>query len=349
MDRGGIGQSIPEVCGRMTEQTHIERISFAKDALCALAYMVVTLSICILLGAFGVNGIDSHTLLRERNAAVALPIFSAYLWLANQYLLSRTLSCTRRYMQNNRTDLDPDAVAIQMKERTKVNGRVSILIGTTVASIYMYSEGLLAFDLSPLRLFLNVLAIAFWILCVFSTLQVIYVTRFVINNFLNRKNIDLFSIKKLIPISDLVITNTVLSSLCLALIPLFWVGQVIPTIDKFIVAGVFLMLCWFLFWPVLRVQKTISAKKSMAIERINESVKLLFDDSHEDKRRLTDDPERLRQLSALISAKREIANASEWPINLPQSLKGLLFSLSIPLSWVAGSLIETFISRFNVL
>jgi hypothetical protein len=31
---------------------------------------------------------------------------------------------------------------------------------------------------------------------------------------------------------------------------------------------------------------------------------------------------------------------------LPQSIKGLLISLSIPMSWAAGAFVESFISNF---
>lgn len=324
----------------------LRRLLFAIGA---VGYVVGAIIISFFLGAFDFHAPEKLPSLRERNAVFAMPIFTVYLWLANQYLESRTLICTSQFIRKNQLLLKPRAAAMMVKSRSSINIKIASLVGTVVAFGYMYFEGLLAYDLRPLLLFLNMLAVPFWIMSVFLTLQLIFITRFVIKHFLSAKSIDLFGIKKLSSISDLVITNTVISALCLALIPLFWLGKPIPPADKYIVAGFFVMLCWFLFWPVLSVQQTISSKKSMAIERINESVKALFDSKTKSDRRLTDNPERLRQLSALISAKQEIANASEWPINLPQSLKGLFFALSIPLSWVAGSLIETFISKLNML
>lgn len=328
---------------------HSQRASFAMHGLCALTYIIVTLALFALLGAFDLDDPDNAVTLRERNGAFALPIFSAYLWLANQYLQTRTLSSLRRFIQRNRMDIDPDLVAMRIRKRTKIHAGVAVLTGSIISYVYLYSEGLLASGLDYLSWLLNALAVVFWTLGTFLALQIIYITRFINENFLSEQNIDLFGIRKMLPISDLVITNTVISSLCLALIPLFWLGREVPTVDKFIVSAVFLMMCCFLFWPVLRVQKSISGKKSLAIERINESVKRLFEVNDGTNRRLTDDPGRLRQLGALISAKQEIAHASEWPIDLPQSLKGLFFSLAIPLSWVAASLIETFIARLNML
>jgi hypothetical protein len=59
-------------------------------------------------------------------------------------------------------DIDPLLVATRMKERSKVHGRIAIPVGSIIAYSCMDAEGLLAFDLSPLKLFLNALFIAFW-------------------------------------------------------------------------------------------------------------------------------------------------------------------------------------------
>jgi hypothetical protein len=168
----------------------------------------------------------------------------------------------------------------------------------------------------------------------------------VIKHFLDNEKIDLFGIEKRLPISDLVITNSILSTFGLALIPLFWMGRTVPVIDKVIVVIVFILLSSYLFWPVLKVQKIISRKKRLAINRINIKLRSLFETKQGESRRITDDAQRLRKLSSLISAKQEISSATVWPIDLPQSIKGILICLSIPLSWAAGSLVESFISTF---
>ena len=86
-------------------------------------------------------------------------------------------------------------------------------------------------------------------------------------------------------------------------------------------------------------------KKRLAIKRINSSIQELLHIKQQGNKRLTDKPQRLRQLSALINAKSEINKASEWAISVPQQIRGTIIVVSIPLSWVAASMIETLISK----
>jgi hypothetical protein len=175
-------------------------------------------------------------------------------------------------------------------------------------------------------------------------LQLIFITRLVIKHFLDKERIGIFGNKKLLPISDLVISNTVMTVFFFALFPVFWINKDIPIIDKALIIVVLIAIVSLLFRPVIKVQKSIALQKQQALERINNSMLVIFDHRQINMRRLTDDPERLRRLSSLVALKQEVSKASEWPIDLPQSIKGVLVAISIPLSWAIGSLIETFIS-----
>ncbi|MEC8373405.1 MAG: hypothetical protein VX078_01140, partial [Pseudomonadota bacterium] len=99
----------------------------------------------------------------------------------------------------------------------------------------------------------------------------------------------------------------------------------------------------YLFRPIHKVQKNISKKKALAVERINHSIKSLFSSSGHSNRRLTDDPVRLRKLSSLISSKQQIANVSELAIDIPQGMKTLAIALSVPASWAIGALIDGYL------
>jgi uncharacterized protein YoxC len=165
----------------------------------------------------------------------------------------------------------------------------------------------------------------------------------VISHFLNEKLVDLFGIERFEHLSDLVISNAIVSAVSLSLIPLFWLGTVVPVIDRVIVAVIFLVLIVYLFRPIHKVQKNISKKKALAVERINHSIKSLFSSSGHSNRRLTDDPVRLRKLSSLISSKQQIANVSELAIDIPQGMKTLAIALSVPASWAIGALIDGYL------
>lgn len=309
-------------------------------------YAILGVTGSYLLGAFDTPNPEDAKLAKEFNAGFALPIFTGLLWFINATMLQRAYFCLDNFMQNNLDKVYSVDVVNMLRIRFKINLKISVGLGVASGITYMLFEGVLATDLRMVAIYLNLMAIPFWVLTFLFMLQLFYVTRYVIKHFLSVEKIDLFGIKKLTPISDLVISNTVLSAISLAFVPLFWIGREIPQLDKLIVATVFILFALFLFWPVVRVQRIIARKKRLAISRINQSFHLLFDRKIGENRRLTDDPERLRKLSALISAKQEISEVSEWPIDLPQSIKGILICFSIPFSWIAGSLVETLVSKF---
>jgi hypothetical protein len=301
------------------------------------------------LGIFSSERISLVNGPREFNAAYAIPTLSLYFWLAIQITKKRAKACLTEFAKQN-TKLNGNKNYCQdIESQYQKNLRISCILGMVITLIYLSVEDLLATDFDSIGLFLNIIAVPFWSFSCLLFLQLLFITHFTIKHFLGYDKIDLFGIKKLMPVSEMVITNSLVSAFGLILIPLFWIGKTIPNTDKIIVTLVFILISCYLFWPILRVQKVISNKKKLAINRINSSFENLFDDKLLGERRLTDDPTRLRKLSSLISAKQEIANASEWPFDLPQRLKGLLLIVSIPLSWAAASLVETLIVKLQLL
>ncbi len=304
----------------------------------------VMLMLCHMTGAFVQPKND--TALRIFNGALAMPIFVVYSWIAVLVMKRRAIWCLKKFTQISSHQFVYVNFVQDIENRLKKNIRWSIVLGILFTCFYLYYEALIAIDLSPSLFLMNIYALFFWTFNSLILLQLFFLTQYVIKHFLSNEKVDLFGIKKMSPISDLVITNTIISTFGLALIPLFWIGRTVPLIDKVLVAIVFMLLSGYLFWPVLKVQKIISTKKRLSISRINMKFQTLFETKLGNSRRLTDDAQRLRKLSSLISAKQEISAASEWPIDLPQSIKGILISLSIPLSWAAGSIVESFISKF---
>jgi hypothetical protein len=304
----------------------------------------VMLLLSYLTGAFSPPKDDAA--LRIFNGALAMPTFVVYAWIAVLVMKRRAIACLNLFTQTSAQHLTHVDFEQDIEVRLKKNIGWSVILSVLFTCLYLYYEDLIATQLSPALFLMNVYALFFWIFISLILLQLFFITQYVIKHFLGNEQIDLFGIKKLLPISDLVITNTILSTFGLALIPLFWIGRTIPTIDKIIVAAVFILMSGYLFWPVFKVQSIISRKKRLAIKRINIKFQSLFAAKLGGARRLTDDAQRLRKLSSLISAKQEISAASEWPIDLPQSIKGLLISLSIPMSWAAGAFVESFISNF---
>jgi hypothetical protein len=196
---------------------------------------------------------------------------------------------------------------------------------------------------------MNISAIPFWAALCFLLSHLFFITRFVVVNYLDKKRLDLFSLRELQPISDLVVYNMAICAGVLAFAPVFWLGKTIPMLDLYLLFIVFIGFALFLFVPIFSIHFTLSKQKKLAIERINFAIQQLMQDKKIDSDvAFISDPDNLRKLASLISTKQELHEASEWPIDLPQGLKGLGIALSIPLSWAAGSMVENIISTLSV-
>ncbi|WP_395343168.1 hypothetical protein PN836_002790 [Ningiella sp. W23] len=324
----------------------------------AIGYFVSMIVAAIYLGAFSqdayiaskVGDSISRDFIRERNAAIGMPLVTVYAIICNYYLFTRARTCLFSFLNHNHVAKTQKWVIYTIARKTWLNLKISFVFGLGVTLTYLYAEGLLVTDAlseSPsIIVFLNVSAVPFWSFSVLLVLQLIFITRFVIKHFLEKEKIGMFGSKKLQPISDLVISNVVITAFFIALFPLFWMGKEIPNIDKVITLFVFVALSLFLLRPVMKVHNFIATQKSQSIERINKAIFVAFAERQDKKRRLTDNPERLSQLSSLINLKHEINSVSSWPIDLPQGIKGIAVASTIPLSWAIGSIIESLISQF---
>lgn len=311
-----------------------------------IAYFVLMVLGAAYVATFSKNGLSFNIDPRERNAAIGMPLLTAYSILCNFYLFTRAKVCLFEFLSRNKLVWREKWVLNKLVTQTWTNVKLSAFIGLLITFIYLYTEGLLAFDLDPLVLFLNITAIPFWATAALFVFQLIFITRLMITRFLDRSQISMFGNKKLMPISDLVISNIVMYVLYMAFIPIMWIGKDIPFLDRVMLTTVTIVVVWLLFRPVINVHRDITRQKTRSIERINASIFKIFDEQKLEMRRLTDDPDRLRRLSGLVALKQEVSHASEWPIDLPQSIRGVLVAISVPLSWAIGSIIESYISRF---
>lgn len=323
--------------------------SQARYPLMSLAVSFVMVLVAFLLGAFDAGTLTQPNGLRMRNGAIALPLMTGFLLFSHFHLNQRWRACLRTFLKRNQVSMSPAQMEAMLDRGVTFGKRGAVVFSLVMTSVYLLTENLLRADSGALELYLCFIAFFFWGLIFLVIYELIFITRFVLTHFLNTRLIDLFGIEKLIHLSDLVITNAIISAIGLCLVPLFWLGREVPWIDRIIVATVFILLMCFLFWPVTRIQSVISHKKDMAVSRINDSIKALFNENSQSQRRLTDDPERLRRLSALINAKQEITAVSEWPVDIPQGIKTSLILLSIPASWAIGAVVENIIEAMKLI
>lgn len=300
--------------------------------------------VAYITGAF--ESTEDELALRIFNGAIAMPVFIVYGWICIAWLQYKTRHCFEQLIGEHLPESAFGECDRFLSRTLSANLVRAVLLGFLTMFLYLYSEDLFAENLEPALLLMNIYAVPFWAVVFLLTMQLYATTGFVIQRFLSHEKIDLFGLKKIQPISDLVIANTFVATFALALIPLFWMGRSVPDIDKVIIVVAFIIITFYLFLPVLQVQTVIARKKRLAISRINQSFLGLFDSKQVQNRRLVDDPIRLRKLSSLISAKQEISGSSEWLLTLPQSIKSVVISASIPASWAAASYVESFIATF---
>ena len=325
------------------------RIQRARYPATSLGVAIFILFIAFLFDAFEPATLNLTNGLRMRNGAIALPVMIGFLLFSPFHLNRRWRDCLSTFLKRNDVSMTPGQMEQYLDRGVKRGKRWAVVFSLLMTSVYLLTENLLRADSSPLELFLCFIAFFFWALIFLVIYELIFITQFVLRHFLNTRLIDLFGIEKLIHLSDLVITNAIISAIGLCLVPLFWLERDVPWIDRIIVATVFVLLMCFLFWPVTRIQSVISHKKEMAVSRINDSIKALFNENNASQRRLTDNPERLRRLSALINAKQEITAVSEWPVDIPQGIKTSLILLSIPASWAIGAVVENVIEAMKLI
>lgn len=317
----------------------IKYASLQRVIIVAIVYYLGMVFFAGYLGVF--EPTDNY---RERNAAIGMPLLTAYSFVCNYYLIARARFCLFEFLKRNKLVRREKWVLNKLARQSWTNFKIALALGCAITFSYLYTEDLLALNLDPLIFFLNVSAIPFWSSCLWLFLQLIFVTRLIIKHFLDKERIGIFGNKKLLPLSDLVISNAVITVFFFALLPVFWINKDIPIIDKMLILLVLVVMISLLFKPVFTVHQRIAHQKNQSLERINTSIFNIFEHRQLNMRRLTDDPERLRRLSSLVALKQEVSSASEWPIDLPQSIRGVLVALSIPISWAIGSLVETLIA-----
>lgn len=324
-----------------------ERMSIRRYIVAAL-YMLLIITTAASLGAFEASENLTPANIRERNAAIGMPLFTMFIWLAVGFSFYNVEQAIIKFSLAIESDgeFDSEQTVAELRKRSIKNLKFSIFLGIQTTAFYIWYENLLTDTSDTLPLFLTLAAVPFWISGWLLILQLYTLTQYIINNIIKHQTLDLFGLKTLLPLSDQFISFIIITAIVFAGTPVFWVGTHVPMLDIIIIGMMFLFLCVFFFRPILHIQNRMHQKKKLALSRINKSIVALMQVKEGSCRRITENPKRLREVSALINAKNEISDTSEWAISVPQRIRAVFFVVSIPLSWIAGSLVETGISIF---
>ena len=205
-------------------------------------------------GAFDLTRLETPLGIRQRNAALAFGLMIVFFIYANRYLYQRSVKCFSDFLSKYPGEMKHQVMTFQLQNGFAKLRKYSWFGGGLVTLVYLLSEKLLSLESEPLSWYLSILGLLFWRYAICTLLCLLFVTRFALSHFLNEGLIDLFGIEKFKHLSDLVISNAVISALSLSLIPIFWLGTDVPIIDRVIVSGVFIVLTYFLFLPARMAQ-----------------------------------------------------------------------------------------------
>ena len=288
---------------------------------------------------------------RDVGAAVALPLISGacifFLPIvsrkASQAILesSRLSGSSMQQAQlhaNRIGTVPPESVAL------------AIFAGSVIALSYLALEGLLYFEDKDIldnlkRSPLVIESVYFWFAVILLITTLVRIT-ILLTRFATRDlRIELFQIEELVPLSNSVLWNVGALSAGLALMPIFWLGRAIPTLDIPLMLCVLVVTLYVLLYPVFQVRKIVLRKKKLALERIREAFKSATRSDDQQKRRLTDSAKRLEEINNLVGVRKEIGRTKEWPISIPVGMRVAFFVIVPPLSWVAASLVDWLVSQ----
>lgn len=302
-----------------------------------LAYVLITLTLNYLAGTLTLPAEGDVRAQRDFNAAVGMPVVTGYLWFTVRLLHRRTASTIVNYLiaQQRMAEFSyyRDVLTRWLQHQVIIAASIALLVTT----VYLASEGLLALDLQIGVLLLNVTAVPFWFFIWLYLLQVTTTTRFISRRLISSAGKELEDIKLLKPFSDLGLSNAIHAVFSLLIIPVFWFGKDIPTIDILILSifggGLFV----YLLLPVFRMQTVMKKLKAQAVKRLTARMQDIYEQA-------ASNPQRkqalLRSLNRCQDQIEDIQAMSVWPIDVHQSLKILCAFLLIPLSWACLSLAE---------
>lgn len=298
--------------------------------------------VCLLLNYFA-GSLDfpaTNTLREQRdfNAALGMPVVTGYLWLTVRLLHQRAAKSLVNYLLSQHRLADFSIHRQRLESRLLKHVIFAATLSLSVTLIYLTTENLLALDLALHVLLLNLMAVPFWFFIWLFVFQIIFITRYVIRHFVGKTQFDLYELRKLKPISDLVLTNTVFAMAILAITPVFWYRVPVPFIDIIILTVLMVALVVYVFWPVLRMRQLVKKQKAVVVDNLNNQMQQLFENNSRDQQ--LDDDARLRKLEVLQNQKEDVYSLSEWPLDLPQVIKVIIVSTLLPLSWLVLAAFE---------
>ena len=204
-------------------------------------------------------------LARDAGAAFVLPLLTALLWCGKLFSTSfavKALSYVASHRRRRNTTKLAKIFERIIYTNLKTCRPIILICSSLIAFNYLYWEGLFApfedqAQQSHYRSVLLLQGLLLWFciinyfveLIVVFQLSKIYITKYF--------RVRLFEIEEFSPLCNVVIVNFLISFLAISTYPLNELFFDLPDVDKYVMLVSLLLLAFFLFSPVLLVQKVI--------------------------------------------------------------------------------------------
>ena len=207
-----------------------------------------------------------------------------------------------------------------------IRGSASAMLTTTLAS----AEG-----------FLSTLgALLVWITMPTVIYMLIQQARMFARLGADQVSVSLLNTRKLIPFARVSISSSLAIIGALALFPLIGVGSGMDLVESLPGAiATFVPLIAIFIIPIWPLHRRLAALKEQQLATLNKQIEACLDVTGG----INQNNEALEQLAPLLTYRREIAEASSWPIDLGNATRFSLYLVIVPLTWVAAALIENLV------
>lgn len=290
-----------------------------------MCYLALCFIANYLTGALDYYSISSDRAQRDFNCALGLPILTAFSWMSIRALQQRVASTIMRYLLDNNRLCEfaehRDCLADNLRQHTITAATFAISFN----SIYLIKEDLLAFDLAPKVLILDLISYPFWFFFWLFLFQLVASTHYMNKHFVKTAVQDLGALKALRRVASLAIENAMYGLMALIIAPVFWFNRQIPYVDIIMTTVFVTLLTVYVIWPALGAYRAIYHTKNAMFSNLSSAI---------NKQLSVADSNTVAWHTG--SAQQDIeavASTPSVPMNFRQLQRVLLVLSAIPLSW----------------
>lgn len=233
---------------------------------------LILLSVHFFTGALDWPDVGEMRAQRDFNSAIGMSLLTGYFWFAlrlmHQNVASTLISLLVKTNQLSQFSSHRNELALEFKHHIFNAAIISIMI----TIIYCMFEGLITVKQEINVLFLTATAVPFWLLAMLFLFQISSNIKYLTSKVLPDAGSNIDRLKSVITILKLGTTNSIFAMGALAIFPIFWLKKDIPSIDVLAVTFFTGFVGFYLFWPVIKLNKMLEQEQEKAVLLLEENI-----------------------------------------------------------------------------